>query len=517
MYETAMKKLFTIRFVLSLFLLAATLFAAWGIYYKTHWWGFSLKPDAQTDVWTIEAHITFKPLKDQKIQVSMAVPEFGDEFKILAEDVVAKNYQVEKKHGRLFLTPESVKGKQHIYYRVLLFDNEESRGKTSAKAPKKPQKPIYDEEQKVAVEEILELSKNLSGNDVQKIIRLLNQVPADPTVVAFLPHSKTQKAMSEITRSLLDYKGIPNRQVRGIRLEENKKTYTPDLMLEAYLDGQWKIYDLTTGKKGLPKNFIIFQKGGTSLLDVIGGYDSSIKFSVLKSVRSTFDLAGHRAKLADTQKRFEYSMYSLPLLEQNTLKWFTIFPLGILIVVLMRNVVGMHTMGTFTPMLLSMSFLKTGLIDGLICFLLIVGIGFLIRAALSRLNLLLVPRISAVLIFVILIMQFFTIFGYRFDLQLVSSSLFFPIVITAWIVERASITLEENGWKDCVKEIVNTLLAALVVYVVIESEYIRHIMFAFNELNLVILVLIMLLGTYTGYRLTELTRFASLMKEKDND
>ena len=51
-------------------------------------------------------------------------------------------------------------------------------------------------------------------------------------------------------------------------------------------------------------------------------------------------------------------------------------------------------------------------------------------------------------------------------------------------------------------------------YFVINNEEIRHILFAFNEINLVILLLVMLLGTYTGYRLTELRRFAPLVKDK---
>ena len=288
-------------------------------------------------------------------------------------------------------------------------------------------------------------------------------------------------------------------------------------MLEAYIGDKWKLYDLSTGKKGLPENFVIFQRGENSLLDVIGGENSSIKFSVLRSAQSTLSLAGHRAKLSNDEVGFNYSMYSLPLLQQNVLKWFTIFPLSILLITLLRNVVGMHTMGTFTPMLLSMALVKTGLLPGLICYSLIVGLGFLLRALLSRLNLLLVPRISVVVIFVILIMQTFTVLGYRMNFDIISSALFFPIIITAWIVERASITLEEEGAKDCIKELLNTTLAAVAIYFVINSEYIRHIMFTFNELNLVVLAIIMLLGTYTGYRLVELTRFASLMKDDKHD
>ena len=506
------KKIFTIRFWLFTFLFATIIYAAHGIYYKTKYWGFSVSPNKKTNVWAIEGKISFYPTGDA-IKVSLATPSFGNNFKVLAEDVVAAGYNIKKENNRIIMTADKAKKMQHIYYRALLYDNENTDGKQNGAVPQKPQKPLYDEQKESAVKEILELSLNTQGDEVQKIIRLLNQTPPEPTVAAFLPERKTQKFMSEITQNLLNYKGIANRQVRGIILEENKKTHSPDIMLEAYVGGKWKLYDLSTGKKGLPKNFIIFQKGGDPLLDVAGGKNSSIKFSVLKSAQSTMSLAGHRAKLSEDEAGFNYSMYSLPLLQQNVLKWFTIFPLSILLITLTRNVIGLHTMGTFTPMLLSMALVKTGFIPGITCFLLIIGLGFLLRAILSRLNLLLVPRISVVVIFVILIMQVFTVLGYRLNFDIISSALFFPIIITAWIVERASITLEEEGAADCIKELSNTLLAAIMIYFVISSEYIRHIMFIFNELNLVILALITLIGTYTGYRLTELTRFASLMKE----
>ena len=170
-------------------------------------------------------------------------------------------------------------------------------------------------------------------------------------------------------------------------------------------------------------------------------------------------------------------------------------------------------MGTFTPMLISMAFVETGLLSGLFCFSLIVGIGLIIRYFLSKLNLLLVPRISAVVIFVILIIQYFSIIGYQLDWKVASSALFFPIIILAWIIERASIIWEEEGLRHAVKEVFNSVLAAVLIYFIIKNETIRHITFVFNELNMVILFFTMLLGTYTGYRLTELKRFAPLVKQ----
>lgn len=102
-------------------------------------------------------------------------------------------------------------------------------------------------------------------------------------------------------------------------------------------------------------------------------------------------------------------------------------------------------MGTFTPMLLAMALVKTGFWPGLICFSVMILLGLVMRALVAKLNLLLVPRISFVVIFVILLIQALTVIGYRLDYTIVSSAIFFPIIITAWIIERASITWEEEG------------------------------------------------------------------------
>ena len=111
-------------------------------------------------------------------------------------------------------------------------------------------------------------------------------------------------------------------------------------------------------------------------------------------------------------------------------------------------------------------------------------------------------------------MQAFTILGYKLHFDIASSAAFFPIIIMAWIIERASITWEEDGPANAGKEVFNSLLVAIITYFIISSETIRHIMFAFNELNLVILFMVMLLGTYTGYRLTELKRFSPIAAGK---
>ena len=516
-----LKKIFSVRCVLSYLLLLSVVFAGYAIYYKINFWGFNFTPKQNSNVWTIEAHVEFETNGDP-IKVSLARPTLSNEYKILEEDVVAKGLKVKeikKNDKRIVATGEaSFSKKKKLYYRVLLFDNVDGKGRIKAQAPKTPDFPILEDKQKDAALEVLQIAAQKYANpEIEwpaKIIKLFNQTPPEPTVVAFLPLKKTQKNTALAVQTLLAMKKIPSRIVRGIKLAENKKSMSPDLMIEAYVHGKWKLFNLDTGEKGLPKNFIVFQREGESLLDVEGGNDSSVKFSVLKSVTPSFKLAGKRAELANQKPWFDYSIYNLPLAAQNTLKWLSTFPLAILIVVIMRNIVGLKTMGTFTPMLIAMALVQTGLIPGLIAFAIIVSLGLFIRFWLSKLNLLLVPRISSIVIFVILIMQVLTVIGYQLDLKIAQSAVFFPIIIMAWIIERASITWEEDGASNAGKEIIFSLIVAVITYFVVNSEYIRHIMFAFNELNLVILFISMLLGTYTGYRLTELKRFAPLVKDK---
>lgn len=507
-----MKNFFSVRLVLSIMLLLSICFAGYSIYYKTKYWGFSISPKQNSNVWAVEAHINFVA-DGSPIDVSLSIPTKNKGFKILEENIIADGYKNKKLSDRIIFSKSQAEGSQDLYYKIIIFDNAQGKDKIKDVPPKAPKQPILDEQRLAQAKQILKLAEQMPGEDsVEKLINLFNQEPLNPALNSYLPVQHTTKIELEIMQELLAINGISAQIARGVKLEEGQKMNL-DLMLEAYIRGAWRLYDPITGKRGLPDNFLLFQRGGKSLLDVAGGTDSTVKFSLQKSITSTMNLASRRAELSQKTNIFAYSIYNLPLAQQNTLKWLSIFPIGILIVVLMRNVIGIQTMGTFTPMLISMSLVKTGFITGLTCFVAIILLGLGIRFLMSKFNLLLVPRISAVVIFVILIIHALTILGYNFNIKIAQASVFFPIIITAWIIERASITWEEDGPINAGRELLNSLLVGIIVYFVIANDFIRHIMFAYNEINLVILFIVMLLGTYTGYRLTELKRFAPLVKK----
>jgi len=517
------KKL-SIQAILSIFLIITIGICSYSIYRKVKLWGFQANPYAKTDIWQIEASISFIP-NGEPIKIYLAAPHSSESNKILEDIASAPNYKIKKiisKSGNKVIEfsskPLKTNKVQTLYYRVSVFDKNQEQINYSKNVKTKIIEHKFSESEKNIAIELIKLAKNKykKGDIAQKIIRFLMEETPNPIVENFIPLKRTPNLVYELTTRLLALEKIPTRISRGIRLAEERYFQKADFILEAYINGAWNGYDIKTGNKGVPKDFVLFQKGGESLLEVEGGYNSSVLFSVLKSVQSSEFLTKKRAELAKSDL-FNYSIYSLPLSEQNSFKWLSIFPLAILVIVILRNIIGFRTMGTFTPILIAMSLMQTGLVAGIICFTIIISVGLVIRHLLSKLNLLLVPRISAVVIFVILIMEAMTIISHNFGLQYGTYAIFFPLIITAWIIERASITWEEDGAKNAINEIISSIFVAILTYAIISNDIIKHFMFTFSEINIIILSLVLLIGTYTGYRLTELTRFSQLVEKKEKE
>jgi hypothetical protein len=189
-----------------------------------------------------------------------------------------------------------------------------------------------------------------------------------------------------------------------------------------------------------------------------------------------------------------------------------LLPFGALVVCLMRIMVGIKTSGTFMPVLIAVAFVQTSLLPGLAAFIGVVTLGLLMRGYLSSLNLLLVSRISALIVLVLFITAGISIIGYQMGYSTGMTVTFFPMVILAWTIERMSILWEEEGAREVVTQGFGSLLVAIFAFLVMRAPLAEHLSFNFPELHLVVLGLILLLGQYTGYKLTELRRFTPMKR-----
>ena len=241
----------------------------------------------------------------------------------------------------------------------------------------------------------------------------------------------------------------------------------------------------------------------------MGGLDSKISFSISRIRKSALQEAKESAANSEVAA-FSAGLYNLPLAEQNLFKGILLLPIGALIVVFLRIIIGLKCSGTFMPILIATSFIQTELIPGVIGFLAIVSVGLIIRSYLSHLNLLLVSRISAVVIVVIGIIILFTIVAFRMGLTEVLTISFFPMIIMAWTIERMSILWEEEGGREVLVQGGGSLIVAVIAYLMMDNNLIRHWAFNFLGVHLLIMAAILMMGQYTGYRLLELRRFAPM-------
>ena len=118
--------------------------------------------------------------------------------------------------------------------------------------------------------------------------------------------------------------------------------------------------------------------------------------------------------------------------------------------------------------------------------------------------------LAAVLIVVVGAMAGLSVLSAQLGLAGGLSVALFPMVILTMTVERMSVIWDERGPRDAVNQGIGSLVVATACYLLMSHPLTEHLFFLFPELLLVILAMVLLLGRYSGYRMTELYRFRPL-------
>jgi hypothetical protein len=313
------------------------------------------------------------------------------------------------------------------------------------------------------------------------------------------------RAMLAMGIDLLGMAGVPARIANGVRLDPEAGAQVPVALVEYYDGAYWKVRDPAEPGAVLDGRAIfVWHRGGGPLLDVTGGESSRVSFTVAKDRIPL-------ARLTDlSDSPFLVStILGLPLAERAVFRYIVLIPLGAFVVVLMRNIIGVPTLGTFMPVLLALALLEIPLLRGLIMFAILIAAGLWFRFLLSRLNLLVVPRVAACVVIVTLLMMLMTVTSYRMGIGGGLQITLFPMIILAWTIERMSIIWEEEGGRSAITQVGGSVVVAVLAYLFMRIAQVQYWAFYFPELLLVLLAGILIIGRYTGYRISELIRFKS--------
>jgi hypothetical protein len=272
---------------------------------------------------------------------------------------------------------------------------------------------------------------------------------------------------------------------------------------------QWLFIDPITGAKRLPEDFLVWQYGNEPVYKLSGGKKALFNFTVSPTSVNALSVAKIRGTQTES-KLIKFSLLQLPLNVQQTYKILLTIPIGAFIILILRNFIGLTTFGTFMPVLVALAFRETHILWGITLFTLIVSMGLLVRFYLDQLKLLVVPRLASILTVVVFSMIFISVISQNLGIEYGLSVALFPMVILTMVIERMCITWDERGAFEAIKAGGGSLVAASICYLVMSNEQVQYLLFAFPELLLALLALILIFGQYRGYRLTELFRFKVL-------
>jgi len=325
--------------------------------------------------------------------------------------------------------------------------------------------------------------------------------PADAAAVLRRGRSNalgTSRAMVALCRAAR----IPARLVSGFVIEDTA-TLKPSVWVEVYLDKQWTAYDPHNGyHHELPAKYLSVRHGDASIVRTSANSQFRATYSAKQLYKPRLG-----ANLSPDAFWNVFDLTRLPISMKKTLALILLLPLGALITAFWRNLIGIQTFGTFTPALLGLSLLGSGLKVGLTVLVVILGVGLLCRIILQSLRLLAVPRLGVILTGVILCLAVAVSISEYLGLAPTARSILLPVVITTMMVERFFITIEQDGVKRAFQNLGATAAVGLCCLVVLRWPAIGQMVLVFPELHLFTIAVFIMLGRYSGYRITELFRF----------
>ncbi len=317
-------------------------------------------------------------------------------------------------------------------------------------------------------------------------------------------------AQSRLLVALCRSRGIPARLVTGLTLARRgeQKAHT---WVEAWVGDYWMPmcpFHRHCGR--VPASYLIFGFGDLAL--VRGQNVRSLDYACLVEPRP---LPGQAEGPPPSVWRSLFqstSIAALPPSERGLAEFLLLLPLAALVICLFRNVIGVSSFGTFAPALIGLAFRDLQSLPGLVVFVSIVLIGWGMRRVLDRYHLLQVPRTAALLTLVVVLLLGVILLANWYNLTVTRYFSLFPMVILVGMIERFWTLESEDGTSSSFRALLGTMVIAASISLLVSLHAVVTHLCRYPETLGLVMAGQLLVGRYTGYRLSELFRFRDFVK-----
>lgn len=196
-----------------------------------------------------------------------------------------------------------------------------------------------------------------------------------------------------------------------------------------------------------------------------------------------------------------------------SLVFFLMLSVAATIITLARQILGIKAFDIYVPLITAFAFLATGIKYGVFLFLIIVLVATFLRYLLRKSRLLYIPRIALTLIAITICIYILFVIAIYFEKSGFIQISVFPVLILIILSERFIATQIRLGNKKAAVLTVETLIISIICYYLISWPRLQD--FALQYPLIIIggaIILNILLGRWSGLRLTEYFRFKEVIK-----
>jgi hypothetical protein len=200
-------------------------------------------------------------------------------------------------------------------------------------------------------------------------------------------------------------------------------------------------------------------------------------------------------------------------LPANFIVLMLLFPLITSIISFSRHIIGLKGFGVYTPAVLSVAFVSTGVVNGIGLFVIILVAGLLMRKVLQRLNLQYLPR-TAMLFWGISILSLAVMiaFSYVPNIPLLTINIF-PVLIIILLTENFMESQLSSSQSEAIEMTLETLVTAIFCSLLIGAQGVQQYFILQPEFAMLIIAAFnIFIGRYAGLRLMEWIRFRSILE-----
>ncbi|MEO8581604.1 MAG: 7TM domain-containing protein [Patescibacteria group bacterium] len=201
----------------------------------------------------------------------------------------------------------------------------------------------------------------------------------------------------------------------------------------------------------------------------------------------------------------------------NMLVLMLMFPVVVSLIAVSRHVIGLEGFGVYGPAVLAVAFVSTGIVTGVLLFLVITAVALVGRSGFRQLKLQYLPRTALLVWFVSLIIFLLLVISPFFNgLVNLAAVGIFPILVLILLSENFVGSQISANFGRLAQVTFETILLSVSTAWLMGLTQVQDIVILHPEMTIIgVALLDMAVGKYTGLRVSEFFRFKPIMDQEE--